>query len=201
MFKAITVENFLTKEETSSILDFAKTIKEWESGGSDFWDDRSLNAITIYNNVDKEIGLLLYNIREKVGKQIQESFHPDRKVYPDLFQIVRWFPGQEQHPHADDMTNGDEEAAKMFQHRHYGSIIYLNNDYEGGETYYPNYNVSITPQPGMLAVHPGDPDHLHGVTEIKNNIRYTLASFWSLDSQKYDGWTIDGHDSIFLSSQ
>jgi hypothetical protein len=77
-----------------------------------------------------------------------------------------------------------------YEHRAYGSIIYLNDTYEGGHTYYKNFNHEVTPKAGALAVHPGDSEHLHGVTEIKDGMRYTIASFWTLDKGKSHDWPI-----------
>jgi hypothetical protein len=42
--------------------------------------------------------------------------------------------------------------------------------------------MQITPEMGKLAVHPGDVDHLHGVTKIEENVRYTIAFFWKYTS-------------------
>ena len=189
MFNAKTIKNFLSDEESQKIVNFAKSIERWEDGGSEFWNNRSLNAQNIYRDYDKEIGELLYETKEKVKTAIQ-SLYGLNQVYPDLMQIIRWFPGMEQPPHADDMTDHDDPELDWFKHREYGAIIYLNDDYEGGETYYPQHEKSISPEIGKLAVHPGTPDHMHGVTEIKNNIRYTIASFWTTDKEYADDWTI-----------
>jgi hypothetical protein len=124
------------------------------------------------------------NIRCK--EKIKELYDVE-DVYSDTLQIVRWFPEMEQPPHADDMTNTD---IKGLEHRAYGSIIYLNDNYEGGKTYYPNFDVSITPKVGNLAIHPGDPEHLHGVTKIQDGMRYTIASFWTLNKLHSHDWPI-----------
>jgi hypothetical protein len=192
MFNAKTVQNFITAEEASTIIDFVKSIEPWEDGGSDFWNNRSLNAINIYRDMSPEIGKILYDIRQKLGEEIK-SLYGLPEVYPDLFQVVRWFPGMEQSPHADDMTDAmehEKHLVEWFSHREYGAIIYLNDNYSGGHTYYPNQGFDIAPEVGKLAVHPGDPEHLHGVTKIEGNVRYTLASFWTRDKEYFDGWII-----------
>jgi hypothetical protein len=192
MFNAKTVQNFITAEEASTIIDFVKSIEPWENGGSDFWNNRSLNAINIYRDMSPEIGKILYDIRQKLGEEIK-SLYGLPEVYPDLFQVVRWFPGMEQSPHADDMTDAmehEKHLVEWFSHREYGAIIYLNDNYSGGHTYYPNQGFDIAPEVGKLAVHPGDPEHLHGVTKIEGNVRYTLASFWTRDKEYFDGWII-----------
>jgi len=188
MFNPKIIKNFLTNEECKYLIQTIKNVEPWESGGSDFWNNRSLNGPHIYSNIDKMAGRLIYNIRDRIAETIKKEYNLVNDVYPDLSQIVRWFPGQEQPPHSDDMK--EVSGHEWFHHRHYGSIIYLNDDYEGGNTYYPNHNFSIKPEIGTLAIHPGDEEHLHGVTKIEKSIRYTIASFWTLDKEYFDGWKI-----------
>lgn len=185
-FKAKVIEDFLTKTEIDEILKFAKSQNQWESGG-DFWDNRVFNVSTIGNSYSKELGDTFYRIRGRISKAISELYSVSH-AYPDTTQLVRWFPGLEQAPHADDMTNAD--GHEWFHHREYGAIIYLNDDYSGGETYYPQHNFSISPKAGMLAIHPGDPNHMHGVTKIDGGIRYTISSFWTTNKEFYDGLPI-----------
>jgi len=74
MNKIKTYKDFLSKEETTYIVDFAKSIDQWEDGGGmGFWSSRSLNAITIYNNYDKLMGVFLYNLRDRVKETIEDS--------------------------------------------------------------------------------------------------------------------------------
>jgi prolyl 4-hydroxylase len=189
MFNAKTVDNFLSIEESNNIIEFAKAIETWETGDASFWSNRCLSALNVYENYDKDMGILLYNIREKVGQEIKRLYGLP-EVYPDLFQIIRWFPGMEQAPHADDMTDSPDHNVDWFQHREFGAIVYLNDNYSGGHTYYPNHNFDIKPEAGKLAIHPGDPEHLHGVTKIEDGTRYTLASFWTQDKKYFDGWVL-----------
>lgn len=188
MFNPKIVDDFLNKDECKKILEFAKSVESWGQDDSDFWNNRFLNSSDIAT-INPDIGKLIYDIRSRVAVQI-ESQYGIKKIYPDLFQIVRWFPGMEQSPHADDMTNADGDGLDWFAHREFGAIIYLNEDYSGGKTYYPNYNFEVEPKSGKLAIHPGDPEHLHGVTKVDGNIRYTLASFWTRDKSYFDNWII-----------
>jgi len=180
MFNAKTIDNFISKEESNKIIEFVKGIEPWESCPVEFWDNRGLHARNIYNNQSKEIGQLLYDIRIKIGEELKRLYNLE-EIYPDLLQVIRWFPGIEQTPHFDDMTD---------KHREFGSIVYLNDDYSGGHTYYPNYNFDIKPEVGKLAIHPGDKDHLHGVSKIEDSIRYTIVSFWTQDKNHFDGWIL-----------
>jgi len=66
----------------------------------------------------------------------------------------------------------------MFQTKHYSSLIYLNDDYEGGELYFPEYDFAIKPEVGTLICFRGDENTLHGVKKVTDGIRYTISLFW-----------------------
>lgn len=186
-----TIDSFLSNGEINLILNFAKSISNWENGGGYFWENRVLNSENIYNLYDKEIGQILHDITLRIKNSIKNLYTLSSEVYPDEpLTIVRWFPGQAQSPHADDMTNTDKKENKKFNHRNYGSVIYLNDNYRGGKTYYPKLNKIISPKPGMLVVHPGTPEYLHGVKRIEGGTRYTIGSFWTLDKGYNYEWAI-----------
>ena len=56
----------------------------------------------------------------------------------------------------------------------------INDDYGGGEIYFPKQNVKLKPSAGSLVFFPGDINYLHGVTEVTDGIRYTMPNFWSV---------------------
>lgn len=186
MFNVKIIDNFIDKEDCEYLVNFAKNSNLWESGGSDFWDNRVINYDKVIE-VDKNAAVIMLDANIRCAQKIKEQYDMDTSVLSDTLQIVRWFPGMEQPPHADDMSNTDIEG---FSHRAFGSIIYLNDDYIGGHTFYPNFDFEIKPKAGSLAVHPGDPEHLHGVTKIVDNIRYTIACFWTSDRNIGRDWSL-----------
>ena len=167
------------------IVNLASSYDLWESGGSEFWDNRVINYSSIARH-DKKAALIMLDANIRCGQKIKELFNIE-EIYSDTLQVIRWFPGMEQHPHADDMSNTDIVG---FDHRAFGSIVYLNNSYSGGHTYYPNFDFEVIPKTGALAIHPGDAEHLHGVTKIEEGIRYTIASFWTQSKEKSHAWPI-----------
>jgi len=183
MFNAITKDNFISAENCKYLIETAIKSDLWESGGTEFWSNRVINYELMYS-YDIEAARIMLDANIRCSNVIKNNYHVP-EIYSDTLQIVRWFPGMEQPPHADDMTNTDILG---FEHRAFGSIIYLNDDYEGGNTYYPNYDIRITPKSGTLAIHPGDPEHLHGVTKIEGGMRYTIASFWTPFKNRGHEW-------------
>lgn len=172
---------FLTQEENESILNFAKNNSLWKPRGDGFWDGRTLNTFEIFFE-DEQVGRMLYDIKDRILKTIKKSYKITDEIYCDLLQVTRWFSGMEQPPHSDNMQG--TEHASVHQHRSYGVVIYLNNDFEGGETFYPQHNFQIMPEPKKMAVHPASTDHMHGVTKIAGNTRYTITTFITFDKNK-----------------
>jgi hypothetical protein len=181
MFNAKTQDGFLSLETTTKLVDVLSTTDGWGRSDHEFWDNRVINTPEINRLFGPEIDALVFDATMKVKDFITKEYNLEEDIIPDIVSLCRWFPGMEQPPHADDMTNSD---VKGFEHRVFGAIIYLNDNYEGGKTFYPGHGIEITPKAGLLAVHPGDPEHLHGVTKIEGTVRYTIASFWTYDTTK-----------------
>jgi len=186
MFSAKVINEFVSKKDCTYLIETAIKSNLWQNVESEFWNNRIINYDKILN-FDRDAAIIMLDANIRCGQKIKEEFDLDVPVYSDTLQIIRWFPGMEQTPHADDMTNTNIQG---FQHRVFGSIIYLNDDYKGGHTYYPDHNFEIIPKSGSLAIHPGDPEHLHGVTKIENEIRYTIASFWTYEKGKSHDWSL-----------
>jgi predicted 2-oxoglutarate/Fe(II)-dependent dioxygenase YbiX len=100
--------------------------------------------------------------------------------------MVKWLPGQLQMPHADKELHDGPDAGTPNDFPWYdlAGLFYLNDDYEGGELYFPNQDVQFKPKAGAAYFFPGDKNYIHGVTEIKSGIRYTVPFFWTILSHK-----------------
>lgn len=185
MFNPLLIDNFLTQEEIHVLLNFIKKTDMWESGGNDeYWASRVIHISN--KDSDMKERKILSDIRSRISNAIK-SYYDIPEIYSDGIHLVRWFDGMELHPHCDDMSN-DENNHIAFGYRKYGSIIYLNDDFQGGETFYPKNNFYVKPKVGNLSVHPGDQDHLHGVTKVEGGTRYTIASFWTDDKAHANEW-------------
>ena len=163
-------KSFLDKETCSVFFNLAKETRQWEGGGHPFWANRVLHF--------RKISGLDNNIKDDVINKVRNFINDkyNTEVYCDTIDVIRWTEGLSQPPHID--------ACEGLEYRDFGCIIYINDDDEGGHTYYPDNKLNIKPMSGMIVVHPGDSNYYHGVTEIKNNTRYTIASFWTKTKEK-----------------
>jgi hypothetical protein len=135
-----------------------------------FFSGRTLSPSEIEDgDLRKEINCLVYKIT-------QMSFSLYKKfIFPEFLDIVYWAPDMEMGVHTDD------QEENLIQ-RHYTAVCYLNDDYEGGETYLPENNYICRPEKGKVIIFPSN--YPHGVTKVKNNSRYTLAMWFTTD-EKY----------------
>ena len=88
--------------------------------------------------------------------------------------------GSFMHPHVDIVGYIQEEGVNVEDHLnkwsgHLSSVIYLNDDYEGGELYFPEHNIEIKPEAGDFMTWPGNGWYQHGVKEVRGGVRYTLS--------------------------
>jgi hypothetical protein len=193
----VELENFMTQEEIDFLEKAAKSLTIWdvtqshinENGtvvyDSDFWKDRVATTPSLNKN-DPAIAPVIAGLFEKL-KPIVEDFYKV-KVKPTGTTIVRWLPGQFQMPHADKELHEGPDAGEPNDFPHYdlSSLFYLNDDYEGGELYFPKQGVKFKPKKGAAYFFPGDMQYIHGVTEVKGGIRYTCPFFWEITEHTGD---------------
>lgn len=70
----------------------------------------------------------------------------------------------------------NENCFKWTENNVYGLIVYINDDYEGGEIFYTKQNITYKPKAGDLVIHSAEDHCEHGVNPVKTNIRYTFPS-------------------------
>jgi hypothetical protein len=82
--------------------------------------------------------------------------------------IARFEEGRGMHKHFDASKPND-----------IATLIYLNNNYSGGEVFFPDHDISIKPEAGDLVCFPDTPDFVHGVNPIISGIRYTTPRWFT----------------------
>lgn len=61
-------------------------------------------------------------------------------------------------------------------------LLYLNDDYEGGELVFPNQHITIKPKAGMLVAFPSNHHFVHGVNPVTKGTRYAMVTWASLSA-------------------
>ncbi len=192
--------NFLnekTKVLNEALADYEKTDKSVPFNRSLF-----SNILRIGNETTPEIYELAVKYQQRATEVIQYNFgFPIIPMYGSC-DIRRWHPTEYQEPHSDSEgkhDGTDDYYVNPFEIDNYsslfidvGCVMYLNDDYEGGEIYFPAYDIEIKPKAGDLIFFPGSNLYMHGVRELRTGIRYTFTTFYTTPKLEYIRKLLDG---------
>lgn len=57
--------------------------------------------------------------------------------------------------------------------------IYVNNDFSGGQLYFPQYDITIEHTPGQVVWFPGSNEYIHAVHEVAGGTRFNLITHFA----------------------
>jgi predicted 2-oxoglutarate/Fe(II)-dependent dioxygenase YbiX len=98
-----------------------------------------------------------------------KTFMDDNKFYvSEGFNILKYQTGQEYKAHFDGGTES---------HRAISPILYLNDDYTGGELEFAFHNITIKPSPGMLVIFPSNYAYSHIAHPVKTGTKYAIVTW------------------------
>lgn len=115
---------------------------------------------------------LLEFVRDQMLNKARELFRKNIDV--DYVDVVTWYDGQFMAPHCDVLDFHTGLPFKDCTDRIYTGVLYLNDDYDGGETFFPYLKLDIKPKKGKLLLFPSNIGYIHGVNKVSGNIRYTM---------------------------
>jgi predicted 2-oxoglutarate/Fe(II)-dependent dioxygenase YbiX len=175
----VVLENFIKPEDLKTIYNYCLTINNFNSIPGDHWDNRVLNSSEIESS-NKEVHDIIAKYQKDLKKVIEDKFSfvlGDRSP-----SIVIWRPGDGQAPHAD--KENLDGTPNMYPDNDVASLLYWNDDYEGGEIHFPNQEFQLKVKSGSAVFFPGDKYYLHGVTQVTTGKRFTSPAFWAVKSIK-----------------
>jgi hypothetical protein len=98
-----------------------------------------------------------------------KTFMDDGKFYiGEGFNILKYQTGQEYKAHFDGTTQS---------HRAISPILYLNDNYTGGELEFVFHNITIKPSSGMLVVFPSNYAYSHIAHPVKTGTKYAIVTW------------------------
>lgn len=157
------IENFFDVQKNKELYDLCLDNEGWDK--LDFQ-----NAFT--NNlkvIEKAVPII-----DEINFKIENQFDLSKYSLQWTRMISRFVP------------RGKTETLSMSIHvdRHdnpgskdvvFGVIYYINDNYDGGEIFYPDLNILYKPKANSLVCH--DATIRHGVKLVKNGTRYMLPEF------------------------
>lgn len=163
------LENFLTDEELLFLDEKASRFVPVKVDGDEpRWATNSDRVMDILEPGDETRILRYLNLR--MGELAKDVYKfDDNMVSQGIGSFHMLYPPFSMQEHWDGTTVGV----------HYGIVIYVSDpsDYEGGEIYYCNKNISIKPSRGSIVLHPATEEYEHGVKQVTGGMRVAMSSF------------------------
>jgi len=176
------IDNFLTYQECDFIMQFS---------GDKLFKSRVYSATAdVESNVRDSEQCWLKNDANELFQKISDrvaSITETNIADQEELQVVKYKPGGYYRPHYDacdsrrencDRFNGDKGP------RFITFIIYLNDDFVGGETHFPNINKSVVPKKGKAAIFYDTDENgqvldkaLHGGMDVSNGDKW-ICNKW-----------------------
>lgn len=166
----VTISNFLTEEEISYLMEGLDDRPSHRFVSQKGPNGEPLTYMRKYAGLPDK-----HNLINKVKNEIEKAYNlEDIKIVEkeNFLGVVHWETGSYLTTHVDDLGYVTDN--------HLPIIIYLNDNYEGGEIKFETHNVSIKPKTGDLIIFPGNMHYAHEVTKILSGDRYTLPIWFTI---------------------
>jgi hypothetical protein len=150
----------------------AKIYKDGESSQNNL-DVRDTDIILLPNNKD-----FSSNVLSDLSKDFSSSIKPYLDYYIDKYnlsvrsyenpQLLRYGKGQKFDEHSD---------RTMFFPRTISLTYYVNDEYEGGEIEFVNFNLKVKSKKNQLLVFPSTDLYAHKVHSVTCGLRYVIVQW------------------------
>jgi predicted 2-oxoglutarate/Fe(II)-dependent dioxygenase YbiX len=176
--RIVEVPNFVSEEMANAMVEYFKKEDRW---GETAFNGSHGAPVQAGQLRPSEFGLS-DNVFMEVNAKLEEAVSAvyGKTVIPSSIHAQKWDVGSSANPHSDN-SDFDGNPTEGFDNLKYVGILYLNSDYEGGDLFFPEHDISIHPNPGSMYIFSGGVENIHGVTEITSGTRYSIVSFWNFE--------------------
>jgi len=192
------IHNFITPEECQELVKMIDANHSRSSvvvGGTDRTDVTD-HRTSSTSNLDMNTPIM-----SKIKKQISETLGLEL-IKGEALQGQLYEPGQYFKPHNDFFSGPAYDMhCKASGNRTHTLMIYLNEDYKGGGTYFPTLQKTIEPETGKALWWYNMKDgkvqdqYLHEGVTVDEGKKYIVTSWW-----REKNWDGAGDEKMYLSS-
>lgn len=180
------IDDFASKEDCEAITAYLDSTDDiWNIGAKsvhyiDYLGEEHDGKTAVE---DINIISICRKLSQMVQTYIEQTYLPQFNI-PNFqlasargLELVKWREDVELPSHSDGSPNPPKYPLMSF-----GSLIYLNEDYDGGQIGFDDFDLLFSPKVGSLVIFPNH--MIHHVTRVLtkqgkfNARRYTLPMFW-----------------------
>lgn len=166
-------------EETNEILDNNSSITKWKQWKAsddsyNFGYQKMINPIII-----DETNEILLSINKRIRDAIVNSSkdyantHNIDLGYLTPISIAKYSTGKQMGSHIDSYDDQRSPTLSV--------VLYINDNYEGGELYFKEQDISIKPTAGSLIAFPSVAPYYHQSMIVTKGLKYMSPGFWYKD--------------------
>ena len=163
MSKISVVEGFIEPEDCQKAIDFINNSELVPFEGNPVANEAVRNP---------EIIKFLKKYTDKCLEKQKELYKLKVPIYTQSAYLTVWDIGAKAQLHIDQ----DKPFVQLT------SVLYFNDEFEGGEIYFPDFDFVYKPKMGSAIFFPTftkESAYEHGVTEITKGRRYTMGAWYT----------------------
>lgn len=172
----VIIDNFLSSAECAQIIEHSRTF-EMRGGGvrgqSKVEPEKRMVKERVLPPEEFSMTRLERTVAESFGVELQEPIAPRLLFYEEGGHYIA-------HNDAGGVRLGltGPEAFRMFP-RDLSTVLYLNEEFTGGEFEFVHTGQIIRPTTGMLTIFPSDWRHEHRVLPITSGERWAVVNWYT----------------------
>jgi hypothetical protein len=176
----VVIKNFINAEDAQILINEINNPSE-VNPYPEYYKTRYGGTAYPYNkivlNIQKKYSLLSNETHQRLNPEETKQI----KTFKSFGSV--WTKGSSANAHADDQS--PEEFIE------YSTVIYLDDNFTGGELYFPGLNFTYKPEKydGIFFISDGEL-WSHGISEIESGHRTTLLYMHTTHTEHPEGYTI-----------
>jgi predicted 2-oxoglutarate/Fe(II)-dependent dioxygenase YbiX len=186
--------NVISKEGVAFIIEHAKRQQKEDlsvfdpeqsnkSGNTKFSVDKKVRDTQMIDLED--IAGEIIDLYRNVVTNVINPFYEFEVKDSELPQLLHYGIDGHYMPHCDGESlwkpPGNEPLIwRKSTDRDLSTVLFLNDDFEGGDFVFPELKVRVRPEPGMLVCFPSTHEYLHGVEPVTKGTRYSIVNWMTV---------------------
>jgi len=152
----------------NEVIDQAEKSPHWAKGtvGKDTDPDIRITDVHYLDQSSKLHGDLVKNLMSAT-KIYMDKYRGCQVKEVEPFRIARYEVGGHYAVHSDAVRG----------ERVLSSVLYLNDGYEGGELYFPQFEITYKPKAGSLLLFPSNYPYEHGSLRVSQGKKYCVLGW------------------------
>lgn len=177
-------KNIWSKEKINNYIDSIEKVSSDESLGINFVPAGLIGNMNNTIRTNSHLGLSVYANENEVMREINNDFHltlnsgvswymkqfisGDPIYFSEPFNVLKYKGGEKYDAHYDGSTGTARSVS---------AILYLNDNYEGGELEFVNFNIKIKPVAGTLYLFPSNYAYSHIAHPVQSGTKYAIVTW------------------------